>query len=79
MVCDSNKKNNFSPDEEYVLGRRIPLLEMFARIDAVDMTTLKRVANRYIYDRDPAVAAMGPIFTLPDYNWIRRRTFWNRY
>ncbi|GJQ15632.1 hypothetical protein GpartN1_g7423.t1 [Galdieria partita] len=62
-----------------VYGRRIPLLEMFARIDAVDISTLKRVANRYIYDRDPAVAAMGPIFTLPDYNWIRRRTFWNRY
>eukprot|EP00871_Galdieria_phlegrea_P002912 jgi/Galph1/3621/GphlegSOOS_G2257.1 len=62
-----------------VYGRRIPLVEMFARIDAVDCSALKRVANRYIYDRDPAVAAMGPIFTLPDYNWIRRRTYWNRY
>lgn len=60
-------------------GRRIPYAELFARIDAVDASTVKRVANRFIYDRDIAIAAMGPIKTLPDYNWFRRRTYWNRY
>ncbi|MBA0857245.1 hypothetical protein Goshw_009413 [Gossypium schwendimanii] len=32
-------------------GRRIPFAELFARIDAVDPSTVKRVANRFIYDR----------------------------
>ncbi|XP_010550013.1 PREDICTED: probable mitochondrial-processing peptidase subunit beta, mitochondrial isoform X1 [Tarenaya hassleriana] len=60
-------------------GRRIPSPELFARIDAVDASTVKRVANRYIYDRDIAISAIGPIQGLPDYNWFRRRTYWNRY
>ncbi|KAL0546707.1 hypothetical protein IC582_016619 [Cucumis melo] len=60
-------------------GRRIPFAELFARIDAVDASTIKRVANRFIYDRDIAIAALGPIQGLPDYNWFRRRTYWNRY
>ncbi|KAF5480211.1 hypothetical protein F2P56_000976 [Juglans regia] len=60
-------------------GRRIPFAELFARIDAVDASTVKRVANRVIWDQDIAIAAMGPIQGLPDYNWFRRRTYWNRY
>ncbi|XP_057494052.1 probable mitochondrial-processing peptidase subunit beta, mitochondrial isoform X1 [Actinidia eriantha] len=60
-------------------GRRIPFAELFARIDAVNARTVKRVANRFIFDRDPAIAAMGPIQGLPDYNWFRRRTYWLRY
>ncbi|XP_074280716.1 putative mitochondrial-processing peptidase subunit beta, mitochondrial [Silene latifolia] len=60
-------------------GRRIPYAELFARIDAVDASAVKRVANRFIYDRDVAIAAMGPVKNLPDYNWFRRRTYWNRY
>ncbi|KAH0928035.1 hypothetical protein HID58_020291 [Brassica napus] len=32
-------------------GRRIPTAELFARIDAVDASTVKRVANKYIYDK----------------------------
>ncbi|KAL6498571.1 hypothetical protein OROHE_026512 [Orobanche hederae] len=60
-------------------GRRIPYPELFARIDAVNASTIKRVANRFIFDRDLAIAAMGPIQGLPDYNWFRRRTYWLRY
>ncbi|XP_048229812.1 probable mitochondrial-processing peptidase subunit beta, mitochondrial isoform X1 [Ricinus communis] len=60
-------------------GRRIPFAELFARIDAVDASTVKRVANRFIHDKDVAIAAMGPIQGLPDYNWFRRRTYLNRY
>ncbi|KAE8689263.1 putative mitochondrial-processing peptidase subunit beta [Hibiscus syriacus] len=29
--------------------------------------------------QDIAIAAMDPIQGLPDYNWFRRRTYWNRY
>ena len=32
-------------------GRRIPVAELFARIDAVDASTVKRVANRFIFDQ----------------------------
>ncbi|XP_027908499.1 probable mitochondrial-processing peptidase subunit beta, mitochondrial [Vigna unguiculata] len=60
-------------------NRRIPFAELFARIDAVDASTIKRVANRFIYDKDIVIAAMGPVQRLPDYNWFRRRTYWNRY
>ncbi|KAL7100996.1 hypothetical protein ACP275_08G029600 [Erythranthe tilingii] len=60
-------------------GRRIPYAEIFARIDAVDASTIKRVANRFIFDRDVAITAVGPIQGLPDYNWFRRRTYWLRY
>ncbi|XP_059449706.1 probable mitochondrial-processing peptidase subunit beta, mitochondrial [Corylus avellana] len=60
-------------------GRRIPFAELFARIDAVDASTIKRVANKFIFDKDIAIAAMGPIQGLPDYNWFRRRTYWIRY
>ncbi|GAA0162268.1 metalloprotease [Lithospermum erythrorhizon] len=60
-------------------GRRIPYAELFARIDAVDASTVKRVANRFIFDKDIALAAVGPIQKLPDYNWFRRRTFMLRY
>ncbi|KAF9608803.1 hypothetical protein IFM89_011841 [Coptis chinensis] len=60
-------------------GRRMPFTELFARVDAVDASTVKRVANRFIFDRDVAIAAMGPIQSLPDYNWFRRRTYLLRY
>ncbi|GBG76521.1 hypothetical protein CBR_g22269 [Chara braunii] len=35
-------------------GRRLPLAELFARIDAVDADTVKRVAERFIFDKDLA-------------------------
>lgn len=99
-------------------GRRIPATELFARVDAVDASTIKRVANRFIFDQvgfkniwdmgvhcyetilftqlsfilfsefkpkfssfwqDVAISALGPIQTLPDYNWFRRRTYMLRY
>ncbi|CAN6927054.1 hypothetical protein YC2023_013610 [Brassica napus] len=60
-------------------GRRIPTAELFARIDAVDASTVKRVANKYVYDKDIAISAIGPIQDLPDYNKFRRRTYFNRY
>jgi len=60
-------------------GRRLHPAEMMARIDAVDPAQVKQTANRYFYDRDHALAAIGPIYELPDYNYIRRRSYWIRY
>jgi processing peptidase subunit beta len=60
-------------------GRRIPLAEMFARIDAVDVAGLKRVAERFFLDKDPAIVAWGSTQNVPDYTLFQRRTFWLRY
>lgn len=59
-------------------GRRIPHHELESRIDAVDAETIKKVCTRYIYDRCPAVAAVGPIEELPDYQRIRSGMYWLR-
>jgi processing peptidase subunit beta len=68
-------------------GRRVPVEEMFARIDAVDADTIKRVATDHIHDQDIAFVSFGPRDdgkakprrVIPDYNWLRRRTYWLRY
>jgi processing peptidase subunit beta len=60
-------------------GRRIHPLETLARIDAVDIGAIKDVVNRYVYDRDLALAAYGPLHGLPDYNELRKRTYWYQY
>ena len=54
-------------------GRRIPIAEMEARINAVDVETVKKVCQKYIYDRCPVFAAVGPTEGVPDYNVIRSR------
>ena len=40
-------------------GRRIPISEMEARINAVDVEAVKKVCSKYIYDRCPVLAAVG--------------------
>ena len=40
-------------------GRRLPLPELDARIDAVNAKTVRDVCMKYIYDKCPAVAAVG--------------------
>ncbi|KAG8236490.1 hypothetical protein J437_LFUL016401 [Ladona fulva] len=59
-------------------GRRIPLHEMEHRIDSVTAQNVRDVATKYIYDRCPAVAAVGPVENLPDYNRIRSSMYWLR-
>jgi len=59
-------------------GRRIPLSELDARIDAVDAQAIRNVCMKYIYDKCPAVAAVGPCEALPDYNRIRTSMYWLR-
>jgi len=60
-------------------GRRLSLAETFARIDAVDAPTIRRVASALFYDKCVALSSKGNISTLPDYNWIRRHTWSLRY
>ena len=60
-------------------GRRMHPVEVLARIEAVDKNAVKQTANRFFFDRDHALAAIGPIWELPDYNWIRSRSHFARY
>jgi processing peptidase subunit beta len=62
-----------------VYGRRLSKAELFARIDAVDASVVRTVADRFFYDQDVAVSAVGDVQQLADYNSFRRRTFWLRY
>ncbi|XP_067132917.1 mitochondrial-processing peptidase subunit beta [Centruroides vittatus] len=59
-------------------GRRIPIPELEARIEAVDAKTIRDVCTKYIYDRCPVVAAVGPTEGLTDYNRIRAGMYWIR-
>ncbi|OQS01036.1 mitochondrial-processing peptidase subunit beta [Achlya hypogyna] len=59
-----------------VYGRRLTPAEIFARIDAVDAAAIRATADQVINDKEHALAAVGPIHELPDYNFIRRRSYW---
>uniref|UniRef100_A0A8C5E9H4 Cytochrome b-c1 complex subunit 1, mitochondrial n=1 Tax=Gouania willdenowi TaxID=441366 RepID=A0A8C5E9H4_GOUWI len=60
-------------------GRRIPLAEWDARIDAVTPKIVRDICSKYIYDKCPAVAAVGPIEQLSDYNRVRSAMYWLRF
>jgi len=61
------------------LGRVVPLAETMARIDALTVEDVKKAAGDAINDQDHALAAVGGIHELPDYNWIRRKSYLLRY
>mmetsp|Transcript_5380 Transcript_5380/g.7253 ORF Transcript_5380/g.7253 Transcript_5380/m.7253 type:complete len:479 (-) Transcript_5380:261-1697(-) len=60
-------------------GRRMTPVEVFARIDALTTDDVKATAAKFINDEDHALCAIGGIHELPDYNWIRRHSYWLRY
>ncbi|XP_001367487.1 cytochrome b-c1 complex subunit 1, mitochondrial [Monodelphis domestica] len=60
-------------------GRRISLSEWESRISDIDASVIREVCSKYLYDQCPAVAAVGPIEQLPDYNRIRSGMFWLRF
>lgn len=61
------------------IGRVMPLVEMMERVDALTIDDIKAAANEVINDQDHALAAIGGIHELPDYNWIRRKSYMLRY
>lgn len=60
------------------LGRRMPAAELFARLDAIDVKTVRRIANETFNQTELAVAAMGPIADLPDYQQMKQWLSWFR-
>lgn len=62
-----------------VYGRNVPLAEFLLRLDEIDTEEVKRVAWKYLHDRDIAVAAIGALHGMPQYTDLRQKTFWLRY
>eukprot|EP00163_Fabomonas_tropica_P005607 TRINITY_DN1519_c0_g1_i1.p1 TRINITY_DN1519_c0_g1~~TRINITY_DN1519_c0_g1_i1.p1 ORF type:complete len:471 (-),score=128.28 TRINITY_DN1519_c0_g1_i1:271-1683(-) len=62
-----------------VYGRRIPYEEWHARFHDLSSGDVQDSVNKYIYDRCPVLAFMGPVHTAPDYNWSRGLTHWLSY
>jgi processing peptidase subunit beta len=60
-------------------GRRLHPTELLARIDAIDASAVKLAARRFFHDRDHALAAIGPIWELPEYVDLRGRSFLRRF
>ncbi|KAM4652379.1 cytochrome b-c1 complex subunit 1, mitochondrial [Discoglossus pictus] len=60
-------------------GQRISLEEWNSKIDAVDAKKIRDVCSKYLYDKCPAVAGVGPIEQIPDYNRVRSAMYWLRF
>lgn len=60
-------------------GRHLTAAETYIRIDNLTADDVKSTADTFLNDEDHALSAVGPIYELPDYNWIRRRSHWVRY
>lgn len=61
------------------LNTRQNLLEIYEIIESVKAAEIKDLANKYIYDRCLAQAALGATETLPEYNRVRSGMWWVRY
>jgi processing peptidase subunit beta len=59
-------------------GRRVTPKEIFDRIDLISHSDVTRVVDKHFFDQDIAVAAVGNLAELPDYNVLRGWTYWNR-
>ncbi|OWR43720.1 cytochrome b-c1 complex subunit 1, mitochondrial-like [Danaus plexippus] len=61
----------------YTSSRR-NLCQIYQDLSSITVERLRDVAFKYLYDKCPVVAAVGPTETLPDYNGIRSGMYWLR-
>merc|ERR1719450_302593 len=59
-------------------GRRLPPHETISKIDAITADHIRDVVFKYIYDKCPVIAAVGPIENQTDYSNVRARMRWMR-
>lgn len=82
MIMDLDNSSNVCEDigrQLLTVGRRVSLAESLARINDITTSDVRATAMKFFNDEDHALAAIGPLHELPDYNWIRRRSYWNRF
>lgn len=60
-------------------GRHISALEICRTIDDIDAKAVKDVCMKYLYDKCPAVASVGPTEAVTDYTRIRSQMYWMRF
>jgi processing peptidase subunit beta len=82
MLMGLDGNSNIAEDigrQMLTYGRRMTPAEIFSRIESITAADVKATAARFINDQDHALAAVGGIHELPDYNWIRRHSYWLRF
>lgn len=72
QICDNIGRSMIN------IGRVLSPAEIFLRINDVTADDVRRVARSLLTDVSPVIVGMGPIKRIPDYNFIRRWTNWNR-
>lgn len=60
-------------------GKRLSLSEIEDKIWSINAQKVRDICSQYIWDRCPAVAAIGPVENLPLYEELRSKMFWFRY
>jgi processing peptidase subunit beta len=56
-------------------NRRMTPAEILARVDAVDVASVKAAARAYIDDKECVSAGVGNVHEMPDATYLRRRTY----
>lgn len=56
-------------------GRRVPLEEMYSRIDDITATNVQEVLQHYFFSRKPVFSYMGYVYPLPGYDWSHHWTY----
>jgi len=82
MLMGLDGNSNIAEDigrQMLTYGRRMTPAEIFSRIESITVADVKATAAQFINDQDHALAAVGGIHELPDYNWIRRHSYWLRF
>jgi len=59
-------------------GQPVSVGELCEAIEGIDTRTVKDVGMKYVYDKCPVVASIGPTEAVSDYNVIRAQMYWLR-
>jgi len=58
-----------------IIGRVVSPPELIQRVADLDLKAVRNLAYTYVHDADHALAAIGPLHELPDYNWVRTASY----